>query len=659
MPASPARELAQDREKRPLGKVAAIFGSVGIAATLCYFLLATVLAALPGMSVTGASVIAYSLSAALSYYGHKHLSFASKRADTIAIPRFLVSTGIGLSLAFALPKLGESMGWPPIVAYAAICAVVPAINFVVLGRWVFGGRASGANSTDLAPAPLFWTLAALSIVLVSAVAYAFNDWRWGTIPDTSWLITVIERIDAGQRLFVDVIELNPPFSIWLYVLPVRIAAFFDVAPESAIRLYTIAICLAGTALTGWMLASGGMLGRRSAASVAIALFSITVLISGNGFTERDQIGAVLGLPLMLLAAWRALPGQQPSPGALHWLVAGAGGGVLAMVKPYYAIVVVAAACLLALKRRDIRVLFLPEFVLSGAITAAYLALSYTLYPAFFETLLPLLRDTYMAFRQPLDILIFTAVPWLALPVSYAVWRRLINRREPSDFLMAAAIAAWVPYFLQGKAWAYHAYPAVLFGSAALVVGLAVLLEKRTAEPRFGRIVIVSVAILLAHIRFAATEKPSDILSAAGLQEGKTPTVGMLGGAIETGHPLARIIAGRWIEPYCSDWIATYAMRREMASAATGNTAEASSFQTITERYFVEKKARLMASLPQILIVDQNDGLVSVMLDQFGFKSLLQGYDRIAADGGVELYRLRQDASILTPTPAASPASASD
>ncbi len=75
-----------------------------------------------------------------------------------------------------------------------------------------------------------------------------------------------------------------------------------------------------------------------------------------------------------------------------------------MVKPYYAIIVIAAACMLAFRRRDIRVLFLPEFLLSGAIAAAYLGLSYALYPAFFETLVPLLRDTYMAYRRPLDML---------------------------------------------------------------------------------------------------------------------------------------------------------------------------------------------------------------------------------------------------------------
>ena len=51
--------------------------------------------------------------------------------------------------------------------------------------------------------------------------------------------------------------------------------------------------------------------------------------------------------------------------------------------------------------------------------------------------------------------------------------------------MLAAAVAVLPYLLQGKAWAYHAYPAILFGSSALIVGLAMLFEQRRIKARFG------------------------------------------------------------------------------------------------------------------------------------------------------------------------------
>jgi hypothetical protein len=506
------------------------------------------------------------------------------------------------------------------------------------------GAADTSVRTAAAPLPWFRVASALAIILLGIAAYAFNDWRWGTVPDTSWLITVIERIALGQRLYVDVIELNPPFSIWLYMVPVRLAMLLGVAPESAVRLYTILICLTGSALAGWILASGDMVGRRSAVMVTLALFAVAILVSGNSFSERDHVGAVLALPLFVLAAWRALPGRQPTP--LHWLAAGAGAGVLAMVKPYYAIIVIGAACMLALKRRDIRTFFLPEFLLSGAITATYLGLSYALHPAYFETLVPLLRDTYMAYRRPFDMMLLTMVPWLALPIVYALLRRLIYRRGPSDFLMLAAAVALLPYFLQGKAWAYHAYPAILFGSAALIVNVAMLFERRATGSKHGDPVValaamaVLAAILVAHVRFASAEKPAAALVAAGLETGEAPTVGMLGGAIEVGHPLARLIGGRWIEPYCSDWLATYAVRLRRASADSGDNAGAQRFEGLLSEYFAGKKMRLLQSPPQILIVDRAGRLASEMFGKFGFRELLDLYDRIGAAEGVELHRLK-------------------
>lgn len=492
---------------------------------------------------------------------------------------------------------------------------------------------------DTAATGMFRTRLAFGIMLLALLAYVFNAWRWGTIADTSWLITVIERLDAGDRLFVDVVELNPPFSIWLYMPAVRFAALVGVAPESIVRLYTILICLTGTMFAGWMLTAGRLVERRPAMLVSMALFAITVLISGDSFSERDQIGSVLCLPLLILAAWRASPKPAERPSTAHWLVAGVGGGVLAMVKPYYAVVVVAAACLLAWRRRDLRVFFLPEFLLSGTITAGYLALIYIQYPVFFETLLPLLRETYMAYRRPIASLSIVFVFWFPLFGAYLLIRQRIVRCNAADFLMVASVAALLPYFLQGKGWNYHAYPALFFASSAVVLGAVSWFAKHPAKRRAYRpIALALTTILAAHMIFWPTTKPANALTAS-LPPGETPTVGMLGGDIAVAHPLSRMIAGRWIDPYCSDWVAVYAVRQERALAKAGNTGEAQRFRTMTSDYLAGKKQRFISAMPQVLIVDRNDDLVSILLNDYGFQSLLDHYDRVAESGGVELYRL--------------------
>ena len=151
---------------------------------------------------------------------------------------------------------------------------------------------------------------------------------------------------------------------------------------------------------------------------------------------------------------------------------------------------------------------------------------------------------------------------------------------------------------------------------------------------------VLAAILVAHVRFAAARSRPTASSPPGLKLAKTLPVGMLGGALEISHPLTRMIGGRWIEPYCSDWLATFAFRHQKASAAAGNRTEVQRFEAMEEAYFAGKKARLFDDPPQILIVHRKDGLTPRMFGKFGFQPLLDRYDRIAAADGVELYRLK-------------------
>ena len=127
----------------------AIFGGVGAATTLFYFVTAALLSMAFPVSATTGSLAAYAVSAALSYCGHKHLSFTSAGTHAIEAPRFVATTATGLLLAYLLPLAAERIGWPRLAAYAAVYIVVPAINFVLLWSWVFPSQ---AQSTDAIPA---------------------------------------------------------------------------------------------------------------------------------------------------------------------------------------------------------------------------------------------------------------------------------------------------------------------------------------------------------------------------------------------------------------------------------------------------------------------------------------------------------------------------
>lgn len=113
------------------------FAAIGIIATVLYAALALAFTRL-GVAATGASVLAFMLAAVFSYAGHKYVTFVSGGRHVFELPRFLVVSAAGLAVVSVMPAVLTGMlGFPAAVPILLACVVIPAINYVVLGRWVF------------------------------------------------------------------------------------------------------------------------------------------------------------------------------------------------------------------------------------------------------------------------------------------------------------------------------------------------------------------------------------------------------------------------------------------------------------------------------------------------------------------------------------------
>ena len=49
--------------------------------------------------------------------------------------------------------------------------------------------------------------------------------------DVAWLLYVARKWLAGQRLYEDLIEVNPPLIIWIYALPAWVAQTLGLEPK--------------------------------------------------------------------------------------------------------------------------------------------------------------------------------------------------------------------------------------------------------------------------------------------------------------------------------------------------------------------------------------------------------------------------------------------
>src|SRR5260370_3094688 len=79
--------------------------------------------------------------------------------------------------------------------------------------------------------------AALVFVMVTATLSPLKD-------DVAWLLYVARKWLGGQRLYEDLVEVNPPLIIWIYAVPAWLAANLGAAPQLMANLLFAAFLLA-------------------------------------------------------------------------------------------------------------------------------------------------------------------------------------------------------------------------------------------------------------------------------------------------------------------------------------------------------------------------------------------------------------------------------
>ncbi|MDX8534605.1 hypothetical protein RFM41_25570 [Mesorhizobium sp. VK25A] len=484
--------------------------------------------------------------------------------------------------------------------------------------------------------PRAWILCLL--VLAAAIPW---QTRWGVIPDTSWIITMCEQMLAGSRLYVDILEVNPPFTPWMFMPVVAVAHKLGMSPEVAVHAYAYAICLAGLGLAALIARRAGFVENRTLFSLLPLFLALLVIFPGNAFSEREHLGTALFLPLLMLTAWRAAPIEGRTPSLPVALLAGLSASILVLVKPYYALVVLIPALYAAWRRRSIRTLFAVEYWVIGLLCVAYVVAVQYFYPEFLSVIYPMLADTYMR-MQKMQALLTTYVPiyMVALATLYLLRPGLPLSPLVTVFTLAS-LAATVPLIYQAKGWAYHAFPAFSLILAALLLRMAQAAPATYKSPsmamELGRKMLLAAIIAAAAIPFMQTQKLSGELVAKLEDVAHQPTVALVGADLSGGHPLTRMLGGIWISSYCSDWLGESARYLSGIATLEGDKEKASHYRQIADRYIEGKLAELEAKQPSMIIIEKNDRDWNAELARWqDYVNFLRGYQQIAEDDQVQV-----------------------
>lgn len=306
--------------------------------------------------------------------------------------------------------------------------------------------------------------------------------------DVAAVLSFSERWLAGERLYVDLIDVNPPLIFVLNLLPAMLEDLLGVEGWVALQL-----CVVALGLFAWWL-SLQVRQRAAEGPVQRALLDATpgLLLFGAGydFGQREHLMLIAAFPYLLASARREA-GARPRRRLPAALLAGVGFAL----KPHFlAIPALVELCVafgrsraaagepgwLVAVRATLRD---PVPWTMAAVWAVYLASLPLLFPQYLRFVVPLVWEFYLD-EGPTTVADLFVQPRMAtalcllLPLFWATLRAGWGaERAIGRVLALAALGALAAATAQHKGWSYHIMPIELFAGLLGTVLAAQWLDR--------------------------------------------------------------------------------------------------------------------------------------------------------------------------------------
>jgi hypothetical protein len=462
------------------------------------------------------------------------------------------------------------------------------------------------------------------LALTALIALALQSLVVPIDADVSWLITVSERVLSGDRLYVDIFEVNPPASVWLYLPQVAVAQLIHVRPEAMIVAVTTALALISVVATARLNNQFRAIPRLPLLAI---LGVVTLVLPGGLFAQREHYALLLALPV----AWTmALIASGKRVGLRSLLLAGLAAGLIIVIKPQFVFAVALPAIFAAVAGQGWRAVAVAACAGLAAIFVYALAIA-ALAPAYLG-LLPMLAEVYGPMREhwPKLLLGVSVVSPLALCAAAVV---LSARPVPrlTLVLILMIIGFTIAVVIQGKGYWNHALPGIALALVALTVSM--LRPGPSTHRSLELAALAMIGVGVAATTFMI-QPPPGLVGALRETAPPHPSVITLGTDLWVGHPATRLVDGRWAGTRAALFTAAGVRYR------TGNLTEPSS---ATYRHWYDEDLALLArdvdwAKPDVLLVERED--MGWLAKEPVAQQILRQYRPARTVGGVEIWLRR-------------------
>lgn len=495
----------------------------------------------------------------------------------------------------------------------------------------------------------------IATAAVATVIFLIVLNRFPLDQDAGWFMSVARRLLGGERLYRDIIEVNPPLVVYLVMPAVVLADLTGMSDAVSLKLLVLAV--ASCSILWFMRLVGPGRARSATVGWVVLLGFATLIVPAADFGQREHLLLLLTLPF-LAVKWRRL-----SDLAIPAAEAYTAGGVAAVgfaLKPHFLLIWLGLEALDWTKAAEPWKLRLrPESVSAAGVFTLYPLYVVAAHPAYLSLMAELTPLYYASSGVGFRLLftVYFGLPLLIVLLAWFVSRGAVRNHHLSVVFLTYACAGLLVAFSQGKGWRYHSLPMIVatvvaWGILVRDVGGSKLTEVR--RPRALRTMLGAVLLVLAVYPFyhafvralsVADEQRSETLRRARRLAIFGPEkILVFGDKNFDTYPLVNHLGARSVSPHPSLWwlTATYGSR-EPALDEKGSGGS-SDVERRLSRLLVDSFVR---DTPDLVLVDTAAGseagstafpYVEYFSQDSAFAEAWKNYSRAGAVGDFAIWR---------------------
>ena len=345
--------------------------------------------------------------------------------------------------------------------------------------------------------------AAITVIIFTCCAVRWLAPPWTCNHDVAWFLDVAGRLLDGQRLYVDVIDLNPPLIVYLSTIPVAAARALGTSEVLMMHVFVLISAAASVALTARALGRLDICRDRPRRAVAmLSLVYVMTVLPGGDLGQREHLLVMWLTPWIAVTAARSA-GTRTS--VTLALTAGALAGVGLSLKPHLTLGPALALAWTA-RRGGWRAVRTPENAALAAALTAYAAHFFLLPGDVVAGMLDVFGDaraTYSGYDRSASALLFDPLVMECALLGGAAL--LLPQRGDARTLGVVLGWVWVGALAaalwQQKGWSYHLLPAATAGRLIMAIAAIGVLRHRARVWS-----IAAAAVITAIIGLELTER---------------------------------------------------------------------------------------------------------------------------------------------------------